>query len=156
LDSQLKSKRAIFLLDTCHSAGLSGKKVVGLEKPAVGGRSISSGDLGKRQLTQVEVKNDVSQAATRLFSSPGRAIFTSSGEGEASLEATRWGGGHGVFTWALLEGLNGKADADGNRVITAEELFNFVRERVRVETNSKQNPQIFSNLANGLEIAVLK
>ena len=28
IDTKLKSKRAIFLLDTCHSAGVSGKKIV--------------------------------------------------------------------------------------------------------------------------------
>jgi peptidoglycan/xylan/chitin deacetylase (PgdA/CDA1 family)/tetratricopeptide (TPR) repeat protein len=35
-------------------------------------------------------------------------------------------GGHSVFTWALLEGLEGKADLDGNGVITASELGAYV------------------------------
>ena len=35
-------------------------------------------------------------------------------------------GGHSVFTWALLEGLQGKADLDGNGVITASELGAYV------------------------------
>ena len=34
--------------------------------------------------------------------------------------------GHSVFTWALLEGLDGKADLDGNGVITASELGAYV------------------------------
>jgi peptidoglycan/xylan/chitin deacetylase (PgdA/CDA1 family)/tetratricopeptide (TPR) repeat protein len=35
-------------------------------------------------------------------------------------------GGHSVFTWALLEGLEGKADLDGNGVITASELGAYI------------------------------
>lgn len=156
IDSKMRSKRAIFLLDTCHSAGLSGNKVVGLDRRKPGERDLGETGFDERQLERVQIKNDVSQAATRLFGSPGRAVLTSSDTGEASREGPRWGGGHGVFTWMLLEGLNGQADANGNRVITAEELFNFVREQVRTETGSKQNPRLFSNLASGLEIAVLK
>jgi peptidoglycan/xylan/chitin deacetylase (PgdA/CDA1 family)/tetratricopeptide (TPR) repeat protein len=34
--------------------------------------------------------------------------------------------GHSVFTWALLEGLQGKADLDGNGVITASELGAYI------------------------------
>jgi peptidoglycan/xylan/chitin deacetylase (PgdA/CDA1 family)/tetratricopeptide (TPR) repeat protein len=34
--------------------------------------------------------------------------------------------GHSVFTWALLQGLDGKADLDGNGVITASELGAYV------------------------------
>ena len=35
-------------------------------------------------------------------------------------------GGHSVFTWALLQGLQGQADLDGNGVITASELGSYV------------------------------
>ncbi|HUK19781.1 MAG TPA: polysaccharide deacetylase family protein [Bryobacteraceae bacterium] len=35
-------------------------------------------------------------------------------------------GGHSVFTWALLQGLDGQADLDGNGVITASELGAYV------------------------------
>jgi peptidoglycan/xylan/chitin deacetylase (PgdA/CDA1 family)/tetratricopeptide (TPR) repeat protein len=34
--------------------------------------------------------------------------------------------GHSVFTWALLQGLDGQADLDGNGVITASELGAYV------------------------------
>jgi peptidoglycan/xylan/chitin deacetylase (PgdA/CDA1 family)/tetratricopeptide (TPR) repeat protein len=35
-------------------------------------------------------------------------------------------GGHSVFTWAVLQGLEGQADLDGNGVITASELGAYV------------------------------
>ena len=75
---------------------------------------------------------------------------------ETSRESERWGGGHGVFTWALLEGLRGNADSNSDKIITADELFGFVRQKVRTETKEKQNPRLFSNLGTKLEIAILK
>ncbi|HXJ42979.1 MAG TPA: polysaccharide deacetylase family protein, partial [Bryobacteraceae bacterium] len=46
--------------------------------------------------------------------------------------------GHSVFTWALLQGLEGKADLDGNGVITASELGSYVSPVVA--SFSKQTP----------------
>jgi uncharacterized caspase-like protein len=50
-------------------------------------------------------------------------------------------GGHGVFTYALLEGLRGQADTNADSFITAGELFAYVRDRVRLERGFKQNPR---------------
>jgi peptidoglycan/xylan/chitin deacetylase (PgdA/CDA1 family)/Flp pilus assembly protein TadD len=49
-------------------------------------------------------------------------------------------GGHSVFTWALLEGLQGKADLDGNGVITASELGAYVSPIVA--SFAKQTPSV--------------
>jgi tetratricopeptide (TPR) repeat protein len=46
--------------------------------------------------------------------------------------------GHSVFTWAMLQGLEGKADLDGNGVITASELGSYVSPVVA--SFSKQTP----------------
>ena len=159
IDTKMKSKRAIFLLDTCHSAGLSGKKIVVPQrgdKSKMGSRNISADEFNERELKRVEIKNEINEVSTRLFGSPGRAVLTSSDTSETSRESERWGGGHGVFTWALLEGLRGAADFNSDKTITADEVFKFVREKVRAETNQKQNPRLFSNLGSDLEIAVLK
>lgn len=164
VDAKLKSKRAVFLLDTCHSAGISEKKKIVVPPREVklnntsqkGGRDVSGNDFNERQLMRVEVKNGVSEAVVKLFGSPGRAVLVSSDTNETSRESERWGGGHGVFTWALLEGLRGNADANSDKIVTTDELFTFVRQKVRAETNEKQNPRLFSNLGGGLEIAVLK
>lgn len=163
IDTKLKSKRTVFLLDTCHSAGLSGKNIVVPQRegksqntPQKGARDVSGSDSKERQLDRVKVKNDVNEKVGQLFGSPGRSVLTSSDVNETSRESERWGGGHGVFTWALLEGLRGNADANSDKIVTADELFTFVRQKVRAETNEKQNPRLFSNLGGELEIAVLK
>src|SRR5439155_20581045 len=49
-------------------------------------------------------------------------------------------GGHSVFTWALLEGLEGKADLDGNGVITASELGSYISPIVA--QFAKQTPSV--------------
>lgn len=159
IDDKMKSKRAIFLLDTCHSAGVSGKSVVGFRPQAAakGGRNIAQQDIGERKLERpVEVKNDVSAAATRLFAASGRAVLASSDVDETSRESKAWGGGHGVFTWAILEGLRGKADLNADKSITSEELFEYVRQKVRTDTNGNQNPRLLSNVGAGLVVTVLK
>jgi peptidoglycan/xylan/chitin deacetylase (PgdA/CDA1 family)/uncharacterized caspase-like protein len=49
-------------------------------------------------------------------------------------------GGHSVFTWALLQGLDGKADLDGNGFITASELGAYISPIVA--SFSKQTPSV--------------
>lgn len=51
--------------------------------------------------------------------------------------------GHSVFTWALLKGLDGQADLDGNNIITASELGAYVSPLV--SDNAKQTPT-FGNM----------
>jgi len=48
--------------------------------------------------------------------------------------------GHSVFTWALLQGLDGQADLDGNGVITASELGAYVSPIV--SQFAKQTPTV--------------
>lgn len=116
----IRAERLIIFVDTCHSSGLSGEQIVttrGLEN------------------------NLVNLYAEKLFQEKGAAILTSSDINETSQESPNWGGGHGIFTFALLEGLGGRADTNGDRLVTAGELFAFVRDRVRIETSFQQNPR---------------
>ena len=60
-------------------------------------------------------------------------------------EGERMGGPHGLFTYFLLNGLDGGADADADGWITDVELYAHVSNRVPVEAerlNHKQNPQV--------------
>ena len=115
-----RARRAVVFIDTCHSAGLGGAQ------PA-SARGFEN--------------NLINLYSAKLFKEEGRAALTSSDVNEFSYENKRWGGGHGVFTYALLEGLRGQADANADSFITAGELFAYVRDRVRLETGFKQNPR---------------
>jgi hypothetical protein len=70
-----------------------------------------------------------------------RAIMTASDVGESSKENLQWGGGHGVFTYYLLEGLKGAADANHDHQITVGELFDYVSRQVSKQTDGSQHPQ---------------
>jgi len=134
LDRAVRAERVVVFVDTCHSAGLSGEQLTAT-------RGIEN--------------NLINLYAARLFTETGRAVLTSSDVSELSQESQRWGGGHGIFTWALLEGLRGEADTNTDRLITAGELFSFVRDRVRLETAFRQNPRALSGLNAELTLAAV-
>jgi hypothetical protein len=81
---------------------------------------------------------------------PHRAIITASKINEYSQEDSKWGGGHGVFTYFLLKGLQGEADVKHNHQISVGELFDFVKDHVKVATDGTQTPTALGREALGL------
>jgi hypothetical protein len=75
-----------------------------------------------------------------LFTPSRRLLLTAANDQEASQEDTRWGSGQGVFTYNLIQGLEGAADADRNGIVTFVELADYVSGKVRLETNGRQSP----------------
>ncbi len=71
-----------------------------------------------------------------------RSMFslTASRDRERSFEGAAWGGGHGVFTYYVVKGLEGEADENGDGIVTADELSDYVRSNVREATMGQQNP----------------
>ena len=49
--------------------------------------------------------------------------------------------GHGLFTYYLLRGLKGEADADDNRWTSVKEIYGFVRTHVTRESRRMQSEQ---------------
>jgi len=138
LDHSVRAERVVVFIDACHSAGVAGPRLV-----------------TQRQLERAE-NNIFNLYASKLYRETGRAVLTSSDVNEISEEGTRWGGGHGVFTWKLLEGLQGAADANKDRVVTAAEIFKYVNEKVRQETDFRQNPRALSIINQDFPLAVTK
>lgn len=68
----------------------------------------------------------------------GLVVFSAAQGSELSQERPEWG--HGAFTKALLEGLNGKADANRNGEITTAELDSYLTNRVPELTDGAQTP----------------
>jgi hypothetical protein len=85
---------------------------------------------------------------------PGITIMTSSTGKEYSYEKNSWG--HGAFTKAILEGLNGKADFNKDKVIYFTELNLYVADRVKELTGGKQHPYTPINLFGNIPIFTLK
>ena len=63
---------------------------------------------------------------------------------------------NGVFTYFLLAGLRGGADANKDRYITAIELFNFVHPKVKERSNGKQIPVMWGKFDKNMVILQLK
>ena len=47
---------------------------------------------------------------------------------------------HGVFSYYMLEGLKGRADQDGNGIITVSELFRYISRKVPQASEQDQHP----------------
>jgi Caspase domain len=129
-DRILKAKHVITLIDSCHSYGISGER------------------FGAKQ------NNLSNQYLERYASKADRAVITASDVSELSLEGEQWGGGHGVFTYFVLKGLqNNEADANKDGTVTAGELFSYLSERVAQATNHQQNPRAVPGLAQNLPLS---
>jgi len=125
LRRQISSERVVVIADACRSAG-----------------------------TLEEDGNPVGSAFGDLFSPSRRLTISAAGVNEVSFEDAKWGGGHGVFTHLLLEGLRGAADSNNDSVVTFREAAAYLEGHVSQETQGMQNPQ-WSGLGD-LPMATLK
>lgn len=115
--SGLKGQEVFVFLDACFSG--------------VGGRSVLPD--GARPLVPVKAVD----VAPRVYT------FAAAGPGETT--GAREGTSHGLFTWHLLQGLGGAADADGDRRVSFQELTRHVAQVVEVEArrdNREQRPTV--------------
>ncbi|HEX4877670.1 MAG TPA: tetratricopeptide repeat protein [Chitinophagaceae bacterium] len=78
----------------------------------------------------------------------GEIIMLATGAGQESLEDARIGNGHGLFTYYLVDGLNGMADEEGEKdnKVTVEEIKKYIDKNVPVvaqqQFKRKQEPYI--------------
>ena len=62
------------------------------------------------------------------------------------------GGGRGVFTHFLIEGLKGQADYNKNYAVSLGELTSYLSEQVRRETRNAQSPTVSGRYDPALSI----
>src|SRR5262249_45683204 len=82
------------------------------------------------------------QNLNRTLSDLNKSLFslTASRDRERSFESADLEGGHGVFTYYVVKGLQGAADTSQDGVVSADELAEYVHTNVREATNGQQNP----------------
>jgi len=107
---KIKGKWKVLLTDSCHSGAINPDADV----------QLINGTLGNLNKS--------------LFS------LTASRDRERSFESKDWGGGHGIFTYYVVKGLEGAADESGDGIVTADELAEYVHRNVREATGGQQNP----------------
>jgi len=113
---RIHSERLIFIADSCYSG-------------ASGGRTIRVSGI----------RANISDAfLDRITVGKGTIIMTASSANEVSTEDENLQ--HGVFTYYLLEGLKGPADADIDGLITVDEAYRYVSTNVPRATGQEQHP----------------
>ncbi|MFN7996377.1 MAG: caspase family protein [Bryobacteraceae bacterium] len=71
--------------------------------------------------------------------------LTASRDRESSFEGTKWGGGHGIFTYFLVRAFEGEADENGDGIVSADEMYDYVYRNVREAVHNEggeQNPTV--------------
>lgn len=78
----------------------------------------------------------------------GEVQLISCASNQVSFEGSQWGGGRGLFSWHLINGLKGIADnAPENGEVTLTELYDYVKKKVNessfdsINRKYKQTPQ---------------
>lgn len=132
----IKAKRVVVIADSCHSGGVG--ESFGRATRGVGGVIANPISSGLQELSNV---------------SAGICVISASGENQLSQESQEWGGGHGVFTHYLLEGLHGKADYTSDGLITLGELVPYLSEQVRRATRNAQTPIVAGKYDPGMALS---
>ncbi|MFN0015848.1 MAG: tetratricopeptide repeat protein [Saprospiraceae bacterium] len=108
----LKKVRVLLVTDACRAGKLAGS--------ANNGSQVAANNM--KELFSNEIK------------------ILSCQPDQLSQESPDWGGGRGVFSYYLMQGLEGKADRDANGKIDLQEIDLFLYDHVREATNSQQIP----------------
>jgi uncharacterized caspase-like protein len=104
LTVQSKAKVTV-ITDACHAGKLAGSQI--------GGAQLTTANLAKQYANEVKI----------LSCQPN----------EFSLEGEQWGGGRGVFSYHLVDGLFGLADRNNDGQITLGEMDRYLEDHVTGE-----------------------
>lgn len=131
----IKAKKVVVIADACHSGGVG--ESFDIARRANRGMKVVPVNTGLHDLTKV---------------SEGVCVISASDDKQMSRESEDWGGGHGVFTFYLLEGLTGDADYSKDAKVTLGELIPYLSEKVRRATKSAQSPTVSGKFYPALTI----
>jgi len=125
LERFIDAKRVIVIADACHSGGVG-----------------EAFDVARRSGSEPD-DNPITSGFEGLTNvGDGVAVISASGGDQFSFESDEYGGGHGVFTFYLLQGLSGEADYNKDERVTLGELIPFLSEQVRRATRNAQTPTV--------------
>ena len=131
----IKAKRAVILADASHVSSI-GK--------ATGTRGVKGSNLINRYLKNLSETGE------------GKAIFTSTQEGQISAKTHLKGRNTGLFTHYLLEALSGAADENSDGMVTLGEAIDYTTDLVSAASRGKQRPDIAGRFDRDLPLAVLQ
>ena len=154
--AELPCLKKSLLVDTCHAGELDQEEKTLLASADAGGaaalpsaKGVAMRSIGARGMNvkAIEGARGASEWYDRLQGlfvdlrrGSGSTILSSSAGAEYALESSEQQ--NGLFTYAVLEALDGKLGADSNKdgSVQMSELGEYVKKRVSELTNNKQTP----------------
>jgi tetratricopeptide (TPR) repeat protein len=132
LRNKLRARHVIVIADACHS-----------------------GQIGWVD-SKIESSKGINDRIENLAKGDRSVLHLLAARGdEQSFEDERWGGGHGVFSYSLLQGLRGHAERDGDQFVRASELIEYVSRAVENETRAQQHPRVAGSFEPALAMALV-
>jgi tetratricopeptide (TPR) repeat protein len=142
LEAQLSHENALLLLYNAYKTGyLQGNDFLSMAE-----LKTWLGDFSNKQIEVVFIadachsgaliggKEGYSKTQKALHENWGKVTkILSSQAGEYSLEGKQWGGGRGLFSYHLINGLAGRADQNGNQKVSLRELDAYLKTKVARE-----------------------
>jgi len=126
-DGSIRPSRAVSYRDIQSVLEMPGQKLVFIDTC----HSQGAGSGAAR-------RTDTNHLVRSLQQNNSTVIFTSSRGDQPSLEIDEFG--HGVFTYAIVEGMNGRADFLSKGNVTMKELDAYVSLKVPELTSGRQQP----------------
>ena len=118
--SLVNEARVLVISDACHAGKLAGE------------------NIGGSQATTANLANQFAKEIKILSCQPN----------EFSLEGKQWGGGRGVFSYHLVDGLYGFADKNTDETVTLSEIDRYLEDKVTTEAAPQsQIPMVIGNKA---------
>jgi Flp pilus assembly protein TadD len=131
LSNRLRASLVVLVADVCH-AGRLGWSSYSADAPNPVGQPLANIGQADRSFLKL--------LATR--------------PSERSFEDRKWNGGHGVFTYALMQGLEGGATRDTDGIIRASQVIDYVSRIVPEQTGARQHPRVAGTFDARLPLAV--
>jgi tetratricopeptide (TPR) repeat protein len=117
--------KVILITDACRAGKLSGSEIHGSQATA--------SNLSKQYANEIKI----------LSCQPN----------EYSIEGNQWGGGRGAFSYHLLDGLYGMADANEDQTVTLKEISRYLEDKVSEEVAPEnQNPMTIGSVTETLTV----
>ncbi len=148
--SRFRANRVVILLDTCHSGGISKSDAMPYERSAPlamnpgGPAGAIAAALRAPAAPALKVSAPSATNIAAMEPGLGRVIITSSSEDQESYESKALGGGHGYFTYYLIQDLKANKGLDPVTRLY-DELKEQVAGQAQRDGHQPQTPKFYQS-----------
>ena len=140
----------VVILDTCMSGGFT----KGIEETVktVPNPRVPKDSIAKKHFGEGLVEHLKQRPISRDLNQPGYVVLMACEEDKSAYESRRLE--NGVFTYYIVEGLWGPADANSDNKVTAEEDFHYADPLVLKYKPTNQDPQLYDSYDGELPLVI--